>query len=73
MALALRDARVLSDEMLADRDWAAAGDRYAARLHHDQKRGDCAPCGAVLRSRRHPNEYRIAAVRAYAAIGSVKA
>ena len=34
LALALRDARVLSDEMLADQDWAAAGDRYAAR--HDR-------------------------------------
>lgn len=29
--LALRDACVLSDEMLADQDWAAAGNRYAAR------------------------------------------
>jgi 2-polyprenyl-6-methoxyphenol hydroxylase-like FAD-dependent oxidoreductase len=27
LALALRDARVRSDEMLADQDWAAAGDR----------------------------------------------
>jgi len=34
LALALRDARVLSEEMLADQDWAAAGDRYAAR--HDR-------------------------------------
>ena len=30
LALALRDARVLSDELLANHDWAAAGDRYAA-------------------------------------------
>jgi 2-polyprenyl-6-methoxyphenol hydroxylase-like FAD-dependent oxidoreductase len=37
LALALRDARVLSDEMLADQDWAAAGDRYAAR--HDRHYG----------------------------------
>lgn len=34
LALALRDARVLSEELLAGGDWAAAGQRYAAR--HDQ-------------------------------------
>jgi len=34
LALALRDARVLSDELLADDDWDAAGERYAAR--HDK-------------------------------------
>jgi 2-polyprenyl-6-methoxyphenol hydroxylase-like FAD-dependent oxidoreductase len=36
LALALRDARVLSDELLANHDWAAAGERYAARhdLHY---------------------------------------
>jgi menaquinone-9 beta-reductase len=37
LAMALRDACVLSDEMLADQDWAAAGDRYAAR--HDRHYG----------------------------------
>ena len=37
LALALRDARVLSDELLANHDWAVAGDRYAAR--HDQHYG----------------------------------
>ncbi len=37
LALALRDARVLSDELLASDDWAAAGGRYAAR--HDQHYG----------------------------------
>src|SRR5262249_22051962 len=34
LSLALRDARVLSDELLADDDWDAAGERYAAR--HDK-------------------------------------
>ena len=37
LALALRDARVLSDELLASHDWVAAGERYAAR--HDQHYG----------------------------------
>ena len=37
LALALRDARVLSDELLANGDWLAAGRRYAAR--HDQHYG----------------------------------
>jgi len=37
LALALRDARVLSDELLAGRDWVAAGERYATR--HDQHYG----------------------------------
>jgi 2-polyprenyl-6-methoxyphenol hydroxylase-like FAD-dependent oxidoreductase len=37
LALALRDARVLSEELLADGDWAAAGERFAAR--HDQHYG----------------------------------
>ncbi|HYL62292.1 MAG TPA: NAD(P)/FAD-dependent oxidoreductase [Candidatus Methylomirabilis sp.] len=37
LSLALRDARVLSDELLASSDWAAAADRYAAR--HDQHYG----------------------------------
>jgi menaquinone-9 beta-reductase len=37
LALALRDARVLSDELLANDDWLAAGKRYATR--HDQHYG----------------------------------
>lgn len=37
LSLALRDARVLSDELLANEDWAAAGDRYAAS--HDRHYG----------------------------------
>lgn len=37
LALALRDARVLSDELLADADWTAAGERYAAK--HDAHYG----------------------------------
>jgi 2-polyprenyl-6-methoxyphenol hydroxylase-like FAD-dependent oxidoreductase len=37
LSLALRDARVLSDELLATHDWMAAGERYAAR--HDQHYG----------------------------------
>lgn len=37
LALALRDARVLSDELLSNHDWVAAGERYAAR--HDQHYG----------------------------------
>ncbi len=37
LSLALRDARVLSEELLANQDWAAAGERYAAR--HDQHYG----------------------------------
>ncbi|HLZ92464.1 MAG TPA: NAD(P)/FAD-dependent oxidoreductase [Candidatus Acidoferrum sp.] len=37
LALALRDARVLSDELLANPDWVVAGERYAAR--HDQHYG----------------------------------
>jgi 2-polyprenyl-6-methoxyphenol hydroxylase-like FAD-dependent oxidoreductase len=37
LALAFRDARVLSDELLADSDWGAAADRYAHR--HDQHYG----------------------------------
>lgn len=37
LSLALRDARVLSDALLADDDWAVAGDRYAAL--HDQHYG----------------------------------
>jgi 2-polyprenyl-6-methoxyphenol hydroxylase-like FAD-dependent oxidoreductase len=37
LALALRDARVLSDELLANDDWFAAGKRYAVR--HDQHYG----------------------------------
>jgi 2-polyprenyl-6-methoxyphenol hydroxylase-like FAD-dependent oxidoreductase len=37
LALALRDARVLSDELLVNHDWADAGERYAA--HHDQHYG----------------------------------
>jgi 2-polyprenyl-6-methoxyphenol hydroxylase-like FAD-dependent oxidoreductase len=36
LALALRDARVLSDELLASEDWTTAGQRYAERhdLHY---------------------------------------
>jgi len=37
LSLALRDARVLSEELLGDKDWAAAGERYAER--HDQHYG----------------------------------
>jgi 2-polyprenyl-6-methoxyphenol hydroxylase-like FAD-dependent oxidoreductase len=37
LALALRDARVLSDELRANQDWAVAGNRYAAS--HDQHYG----------------------------------
>jgi len=37
LALALRDARVLSDELLGNNDWATAGDRYAAA--HDRHYG----------------------------------
>ena len=37
LALALRDARVLSDELLGSNDWTAAGDGYAER--HDQHYG----------------------------------
>lgn len=37
LALALRDSRVLSDELLASNDWAAAGERYAAS--HDRHYG----------------------------------
>ncbi|HYL85656.1 MAG TPA: NAD(P)/FAD-dependent oxidoreductase [Candidatus Angelobacter sp.] len=37
LALALRDARVLSEELLATQDWNVAGDRYAER--HDQHYG----------------------------------
>jgi 2-polyprenyl-6-methoxyphenol hydroxylase-like FAD-dependent oxidoreductase len=37
LSLAFRDARVLSDELLGDKDWAAAGERYAER--HDQHYG----------------------------------
>ena len=37
LALALRDARALSDELLANHDWAAAVNRYAAL--HDQHYG----------------------------------
>lgn len=37
LALALRDARVLSDELLAGEDWDAAGHRYAQR--HDEHYG----------------------------------
>src|SRR5215469_10450514 len=37
LALALRDARVLSDELLANQDWTVAGERYAER--HDQHYG----------------------------------
>jgi 2-polyprenyl-6-methoxyphenol hydroxylase-like FAD-dependent oxidoreductase len=37
LSLALRDARVLSDELLADHDWTAAGDRYASC--HDRHYG----------------------------------
>ena len=34
LALALRDARVLADELLANEDWSTAGERYAD--HHDR-------------------------------------
>ena len=34
LSLALRDARVLSDELLNSQDWATAGERYAER--HDE-------------------------------------
>jgi len=37
LSLALRDARVLSDELLANDDWVAAGERYAAS--HDRHYG----------------------------------
>lgn len=37
LSLALRDARVLSEELLANKDWAVAGDRFATR--HDQHYG----------------------------------
>ena len=37
LSLALRDARILSDELLADADWAAAGERYASK--HDDHYG----------------------------------
>src|SRR5215469_9408126 len=37
LSLALRDARVLSDELLANQDWTVAGERYAER--HDQHYG----------------------------------
>jgi len=37
LSLAFRDARALSDELLADTDWHAAADRYAQR--HDQHYG----------------------------------
>jgi 2-polyprenyl-6-methoxyphenol hydroxylase-like FAD-dependent oxidoreductase len=37
LSLAFRDARVLSDELLADTDWHAAADRYAQR--HDRHYG----------------------------------
>jgi menaquinone-9 beta-reductase len=37
LSLALRDARVLSDELLAGADWDAAGHRYAQ--HHDEHYG----------------------------------
>ena len=37
LSLAFRDARVLSDELLGNQDWAAAGERYAQR--HDQHYG----------------------------------
>jgi len=37
LSLALRDARILSDELLADADWAAAGERYASK--HDEHYG----------------------------------
>lgn len=37
LSLALRDARVLSEELLADANWEAAGERYAVR--HDQHYG----------------------------------
>ena len=37
LSLALRDARVLSEELLADADWTAAGERYASK--HDEYYG----------------------------------
>jgi len=37
LSLALRDARVLSEELLADQDWVAAAGRYASR--HDEHYG----------------------------------
>jgi 2-polyprenyl-6-methoxyphenol hydroxylase-like FAD-dependent oxidoreductase len=37
LSLALRDARVLSDELLHNQDWALAGERYAAS--HDRHYG----------------------------------
>ncbi len=37
LSLALRDARVLSDELLSDADWSAAGERYASK--HDEYYG----------------------------------
>jgi 2-polyprenyl-6-methoxyphenol hydroxylase-like FAD-dependent oxidoreductase len=37
LSLSFRDARVLSEELLSDGDWAAAGERYAER--HDQHYG----------------------------------
>ncbi|GAC1636057.1 MAG: FAD-dependent monooxygenase [Candidatus Acidiferrum sp.] len=37
LSLALRDARVLSDELLDDGDWNAAGERYASK--HDEHYG----------------------------------
>lgn len=37
LSLALRDARVLSEELLADADWTAAGERYASK--HDEHYG----------------------------------
>lgn len=37
LSLSLRDARVLSDELLADGDWATAGERYASK--HDKHYG----------------------------------
>ncbi len=37
LSLALRDARVLAEELLANDDWEAAGERYAVR--HDQHYG----------------------------------
>jgi len=37
LSLALRDARVLSEELLANQDWTSAGERYAAR--HDEHYG----------------------------------
>jgi 2-polyprenyl-6-methoxyphenol hydroxylase-like FAD-dependent oxidoreductase len=37
LSLALRDARVLSDELLLNADWSAAGERYASK--HDEYYG----------------------------------